>query len=72
MQKLYKSGAVYAQETYRQAHTLLGMTPKKIKAIRLNAHEERLLSKLSKKLGVDTTNVIRIAIHRLAEAEGVK
>jgi predicted DNA-binding protein len=45
---------------------------KKIKAIRLSPAQEKLLAKLSKKLGVDTTNVIRIAIHRLAEAEGIQ
>lgn len=47
------------------------MTPTKIKAIRLSPQQQKLLAKLSKKLGVDTTNVIRIAITRLAESEGV-
>lgn len=48
------------------------MTPKKIKAIGLSPHQQHLLVKLSKKLGVDTTNVIRIAIQRLAESEGIQ
>lgn len=44
----------------------------KIKAIRLSQQQQNLLAKLSKKLAVDTTNVIRIAIQRLAESEGIK
>lgn len=48
------------------------MTAKKIKAVRLSPQQERLLAKLSKKLALDATNVIRVAIQRLAESEGIK
>jgi hypothetical protein len=47
------------------------MAPKKIKTIRLSPLDEKLLAKLSKKLGLDPTNVIRHAIYRLAESEGI-
>jgi hypothetical protein len=64
---------MYVQDTYTQSLTILGiMAPTKIKAIRLSPAQEKLLAKLSKKLGVDTTNVIRIAIQRLAESEGIQ
>lgn len=48
------------------------MTAKKIKTIRLSLEQERLLVKLGKKLALDATNVIRVAIQRLAESEGIK
>jgi hypothetical protein len=62
---------LYAQETYGHAFRLLAMAPKKIKTIRLSPLDEKLLAKLSKKLGLDPTNVIRHAIYRLAESEGI-
>jgi len=39
--------------------------------LRLSAAQRSQLARLSKKLGVDKTNLIRLAIARLAEAEGV-
>lgn len=48
------------------------MTAKKVKAIRLSPEQHRLLVKLSRKLALDATNVIRMAIQRLAESEGIK
>ncbi|MFC5861110.1 hypothetical protein ACFPT7_02265 [Acidicapsa dinghuensis] len=48
------------------------MAPKRQRAIRLSDVQEAQLAKLSEKLQVDETNVIRIAISRLAEQEGIK
>jgi hypothetical protein len=39
--------------------------------IRLSAAHLRLLKRLSAKTGLDRTNVIRLAITRLAESEGL-
>ena len=39
--------------------------------IRLSPTQRAQLKKLAEKLGVDQTNVIRVAIARLAEQEGV-
>lgn len=39
-------------------------------SLRLNAAQYRLLECLEKKLSVDKANLIRLAIARLAEAEG--
>ena len=39
--------------------------------VRLNDAQFRLLAKLSVKLGLDRNNVIRLALARLAEAEGL-
>ena len=39
--------------------------------IRLSTAHLRLLDKLSIKTGLDRTNVIRLAVARLAESEGV-
>jgi hypothetical protein len=39
--------------------------------VRLSAAQRKQLRQLSKKLSIDQTNVIRLAITRLAEAEGV-
>jgi hypothetical protein len=40
--------------------------------IRLSSTQIRLLEKLSQKIGLDRTNIIRLAITKLAEAEGVR
>jgi hypothetical protein len=45
--------------------------PAKNLLIRLSAIQIRQLEKLSEKLQIDRTNVIRVAIARLAEQEGV-
>lgn len=39
--------------------------------LRLSPAQRTQLARLSSKLGVDKTNLIRLAIARLAEAEGV-
>ncbi|UWZ84666.1 ribbon-helix-helix domain-containing protein [Occallatibacter riparius] len=39
--------------------------------MRLTPAQTKVVEKLSAKLGIDKTNVIRLAIARLAEAEGV-
>jgi len=39
--------------------------------LRLSAAQRKVLQRLSRKLQIDQTNVIRLAITRLAEAEGV-
>jgi hypothetical protein len=47
------------------------MTGMKIFHVRIGPGQRRQLERLSKKLGVDASNVIRIAIAKLAEAEGI-
>jgi predicted DNA-binding protein len=47
------------------------VSPLKQTAIRLSPANLKMLDKLSAKLGLDRTNVIRLAIARLAESEGV-
>lgn len=47
------------------------MTPMKTIQIRLNPKTLSLLQKLSTKTGLDRTNVIRLAITRLAESEAI-
>ena len=39
--------------------------------LRLSPAQRRVLQRLARKLQIDQTNVIRLAISRLAEAEGV-
>lgn len=48
------------------------MTPKQITSFRLSPVQLRTLDKLAKKLGISRANVVRLAITRLAEIEGVK
>jgi len=40
-------------------------------SLRLSSTQRRQLQRLAKKLQIDPTNVIRLAITRLAEAEGL-
>lgn len=40
-------------------------------AVRLSKAQIAVLNRLSAKLGMDKTNLIRMAIHRLGEVEGV-
>jgi hypothetical protein len=40
-------------------------------SLRLSPAQRKTLQRLSRKLLIDQTNVIRLAISRLAEAEGV-
>jgi len=39
--------------------------------LRLSALQRRMLQRLARKLQIDQSNVIRLAISRLAEAEGL-
>jgi hypothetical protein len=50
---------------------LVSMAEMKIFHVRIGPSQRRQLERLSKKLGVDAWNVIRIAIAKLAEAEGI-
>lgn len=43
---------------------------KHILTVRLSAPQYRILEKLEQKLSIDKTNLIRLAITRLAESEG--
>lgn len=45
--------------------------PKDTFTLRLSPAQSRILQLLAAKLGIDKTNVIRLAIARLGEAEGV-
>lgn len=46
--------------------------PRKVPTtVRLSPAQRRTLERLSHKLGLDQTNVIRLAITRLAESEGM-
>ncbi len=68
---------IRAPHTYYERSTvtaiaLLAMTQKNVTSFRLSADQMRKLEKLSKKLGVTRANVLRIAINRLAELEGVR
>lgn len=40
-------------------------------SLRLSPAQRKILQRLSRKLQIDQTNVIRLAISRLAEAEGL-
>ena len=49
------------------------MTPHYVaRTIRLSAKQDRILQRLSEKLSLDATSVLRLALAKLAEAEGVK
>lgn len=52
-------------------HYDCSVTPLKQTAIRFSPEMLRLLKKLSAKTGLNRTNVIRLAIAKLAESEGV-
>lgn len=47
------------------------MASMKQSTIRLSATQRAQLRKLAEKLGIDQANVIRLAISRLAEQEGI-
>ncbi len=47
------------------------MTPLHVLTVRLSAAQYRTLGLLEHKLNIDKTNVIRLALTRLAEAENV-
>jgi len=47
------------------------MASLKATTVRLSATQRAQLNQLARKLQIDTTNVIRLAIARLAEAEGI-
>lgn len=47
------------------------MPPKYSLVLRLSPAQHKTVEKLAAKLGIDKTNIIRLAITRLAEAEGV-
>lgn len=42
------------------------------RTVRLSPKQDRQLQRLSDKLALDNTNVLRLALAKLAEAEGVK
>jgi hypothetical protein len=42
------------------------------RTVRLSPKQDRQLQRLSEKLALDNTNVLRLALARLAEAEGIK
>jgi hypothetical protein len=48
------------------------VTHKQIIAVRMSVEQMRVLQKLSVKLNLDRTSLIRLAISRLAEIEGVR
>ena len=48
------------------------MTAKPVTSFRISPDQMRKLDKLSKKLGINKANVVRMAINRLAEAEGIR
>ena len=54
------------------ALAFFSMTPKQVTSIRLSPGQLRKLEKLSKKLDISKANVLRLAITRLAEAEGIR
>lgn len=41
-------------------------------SVRLIGNDSAVLAKLEKKLGLQTASIIRLALRRLAEAEGLK
>jgi hypothetical protein len=47
------------------------MAPNHALTVRLTAPQYRLLGRLSQKLGIGKTDVLRFALTRLAEAEGL-
>lgn len=56
---------------YRQTIYNSGMTKKQATSIRLSPEAKRLLAALAKKLGVNQTAIMEIAIRRLAELEHI-
>lgn len=42
------------------------------RTIRLTPKQDRQLQRLSEKLSLDNTNVLRLALAKLVEAEGIK
>jgi predicted transcriptional regulator len=47
------------------------MPPMRSMTLRLSSTQNRILEKLAEKLQIDKANVIRLAITRLAEQEGL-
>ena len=47
------------------------MTVSHVFTVRLSAAQYKILARLEQKLQIDKTNIIRLAITRLAEAEGL-
>ena len=43
-----------------------------VRTVRLSPKQDRQLKRLSEKLGLDNTSVLRLALAKLAESEGVK
>jgi hypothetical protein len=48
------------------------MTPKNLTTIRLSDVQIRKIEKLAEKLAISKADVVRMAINRLAELEGIK
>jgi len=46
--------------------------PKKMRSFRLSQVQLRKIDKLAKKLDINKANVVRLAINRLAELEGIR
>jgi hypothetical protein len=47
------------------------MTALHVLTVRLSAAQYKILGRLESKLSIDKTNIIRLALTRLAEAEGL-
>lgn len=62
---------MHYQQLYVLHRTILSVTAKKQTAFRLSEDQHRKLERLSKKLGLTKSNVVRLAITRLAEAEKI-
>lgn len=74
--KSLKSGGIFPIDTMVPSGTqCVSMKkhpiPQRV-GLRPNRDDYRLITKLKEKLGVDNSQIIRIALRKLAEAEGLK
>lgn len=74
--KSLKSGRIFPIDTMVPSGTqCVSMKKQPIPqrvGLRPNQDDYRLITKLKEKLGVDNSQIIRIALRKLAEAEGLK
>lgn len=68
--RVYSSHHPDTDQTDLKRLTIVSTMAKHTLTIRLSAAQYRTLEHLEKKLSIDKTNVIRLALTRLAEAEG--
>ena len=70
--KLLNSGRILRLTDVRQSEKVPVMAMPKTITIRPSAEDRRIIDRLCVKLGIKTSQVIKIALRKLAEAESLK